>query len=240
MRDTAPGLRLSRWGQEVAGSDWPTIYQGLPRPFQPGLADEREFPAAAWGRCLRHAANPGFRKPDSAANHPALQDRDLPPPRIIFVTPSHQYPTGRLMPIGRRHELLRFARTVGAAIIEDDYDGEFHYEGRPVAALAALDPTAPVFYVGTFSKSMSATVRVGYVVVPEFLVSTFTLAQRHLGTLTSTTLQSALAEFMPHGRMLNSGRARGRSANSRANDDPCQRRSCGWRRAHASPHPGGG
>jgi GntR family transcriptional regulator/MocR family aminotransferase len=120
-------------------------------------------------------------------------------PRLIFVTPSHQYPTGRLMPISRRQELLAFANRVGAAIIEDDYDSEFHYEGKPVAALQGLDRTSNVFYVGTFSKSMLADVRVGYVIVPESLVDVFETAQRHSGQIVSAPLQNALAEFIEDG-----------------------------------------
>jgi GntR family transcriptional regulator / MocR family aminotransferase len=120
-------------------------------------------------------------------------------PRLIFVTPSHQYPTGRLMPINRRRELLAFAGVVGAAIIEDDYDSEFHYDGRPVAALQGLDDTGSVFYVGTFSKSMFADVRVGYAIVPEHLVDVFETAQRHSGQIVSAPLQNALAEFIDDG-----------------------------------------
>jgi GntR family transcriptional regulator/MocR family aminotransferase len=120
-------------------------------------------------------------------------------PRIIFVTPSHQYPTGRLMPINRRQELLAFADRVGSAIIEDDYDSEFHYEGKPVAALQGLNRTSNVFYVGTFSKSMFADVRVGYAIVPERLVEVFEVAQRHTGQIVSTPLQNALAEFIDDG-----------------------------------------
>ena len=123
-------------------------------------------------------------------------------PRLIFVTPSHQYPTGRLMPVGRRLELLQFASSAGATIIEDDYDGEFHYEGRPVAALVGLDPSARVIYLGTFSKTMVSDVRVGCMVVPEALVPIFTLAQRHLGMLVSVTSQAALAEFIASGAYL--------------------------------------
>ncbi|MFT3803501.1 MAG: PLP-dependent aminotransferase family protein [Burkholderiaceae bacterium] len=274
-----PKVRLSSWGREVARSDWPPLYNETPRPFQPALADEREFPHDAWGRCLRRAASRRFRLGSAATNDPALQEallkhlaahrgisarpeqiiivpssqagltlitrlvvnagdvawiespgyggayaaclaagahvvgvpidahglrvaKNSPMPRIIFVTPSHQYPTGCLMPIGRRHELLRFARSSGAVIIEDDYDGEFHYEGRPVAALAALDPSASAFYVGTFSKAMSSHIRVGYVIVPESMVSTFARAQRHLGILAASTLQTALAEFIENGTYL--------------------------------------
>lgn len=122
-------------------------------------------------------------------------------PRLIFVTPSHQYPTGRLMPIDRRLELLRFAKATGAVLIEDDYDGEFHYDGRPVASLQGLDGAGRVFYVGTFSKVMLADIRVGYTVVPESLVETFEIAQRHTGQLVSETLQDALADFMDDGAL---------------------------------------
>ena len=123
-------------------------------------------------------------------------------PRLIFVTPSHQYPTGRLMPIGRRLELLRFAEAAGACIIEDDYDGEFHYEARPVAALHGLAPSPRVFYLGTFSKATYSDIRIGYVVVPEALIDVFELAQRHMGILTSITIQDALAEFISAGAYL--------------------------------------
>jgi GntR family transcriptional regulator/MocR family aminotransferase len=123
-------------------------------------------------------------------------------PRLIFVTPSHQYPTGRLMPIGRRLELLRYADTVGACIIEDDYDGEFHYEARPVAALQGLAPSPRIFYLGTFSKSTYADIRIGYVVVPEALISEFEIAQRQMGMLTSIAVQDALADFIGSGAYL--------------------------------------
>jgi GntR family transcriptional regulator/MocR family aminotransferase len=120
-------------------------------------------------------------------------------PRLIFVTPSHQYPTGRLMPIGRRLELLRFAVSVGAVLIEDDYDSEFQFDGRPIAALQGLDGSGQVFYVGTFSKSMLPDIRVGYALVPDSLVETFELAQRHTGHIVSAPLQDALSEFMNDG-----------------------------------------
>ncbi|MDP1751174.1 MAG: PLP-dependent aminotransferase family protein [Reyranella sp.] len=120
-------------------------------------------------------------------------------PRLIFVTPSHQYPTGRLMPINRRRELLAFAGTVGAAIVEDDYDSEFHYDGRPVAALQGLDDSGRVFYVGTFSKSTFADVRTGYVIVPVGLVEVFEKAQRHSGQIVPALLQNALAGFVADG-----------------------------------------
>jgi len=120
-------------------------------------------------------------------------------PRLIFVTPSHQYPTGQLMPVNRRHELLAFAGAAGASIIEDDYDSEFHYDGRPVAALQGLDEAGRVFYVGTFSKSTFPDIRLGYVVVPEGYVETFERAQRHAGKLAAAPVQDALAGFIEDG-----------------------------------------
>ncbi|MBW9102704.1 PLP-dependent aminotransferase family protein [Paraburkholderia phenoliruptrix] len=126
-------------------------------------------------------------------------ETSLDAPRLIFVTPAHQHPTGLLMPATRRQALLRFADRVGARIIEDDYDSEFHYEGRPVAALQGFDQSGSVFYVGTFSKSLHADIRVGYVVVPKCFVETFAKAQRHTGQIVSMTLQDALSDFIGEG-----------------------------------------
>jgi GntR family transcriptional regulator/MocR family aminotransferase len=120
-------------------------------------------------------------------------------PRCIFLTPSHQYPTGRLMPIGRRLSLLKFASTVGGYIIEDDYDGEFHYQGKPVAALQGLDKADRVFYVGSFSKSMHMGMRAGYLVAPRHLVHILQKAQRHTGQMLSLNVQDALSEFIGEG-----------------------------------------
>ena len=120
-------------------------------------------------------------------------------PRLIFVTPSHQYPTGRLMTIDRRQELLAFAASAGAAVIEDDYDSEFHYDGRPVAALQGLGDSDNVFYIGTFSKATFADIRLGYVIVPEDWVELFEIAQRHSGLIASVPVQDALAEFIVDG-----------------------------------------
>jgi GntR family transcriptional regulator/MocR family aminotransferase len=84
-------------------------------------------------------------------------------------------------------------------IVEDDYDGEFQYDGRPIAAFAALAPYDRTIYLGTFSKAMFADIRVGYLVVPENLARTFVLAQRHLGLLVPVALQVALADFIAGG-----------------------------------------
>src|SRR5882757_200687 len=191
----AERLPLSAWARGLQRASWPPVYEAGPRPFQPGLADEREFPHDLWSRCLRRAARNALSRRDRAINHPPLQEALLAhlavhrgikakprqilivptaqaglamianvllergdhawiespgyggahvalqaagavvaaipldehgitiparkrTPRLIFVTPSHQYPTARMMPIGRRLDLIRYADAVGASVIE--------------------------------------------------------------------------------------------------------------------------
>ena len=123
-------------------------------------------------------------------------------PKLVFMTPSHQHPTGRLMSLARRTEFLRLSRPGKTWIVEDDYDGEFHYDSRPVPALQGLEAHGRVFYVGTFSKAMTSDIRLGYLVVPRALVSTFEIAQRHIGLVASSHIQEALAEFIADGHFL--------------------------------------
>ncbi|WP_422388637.1 PLP-dependent aminotransferase family protein [Bradyrhizobium symbiodeficiens] len=123
-------------------------------------------------------------------------------PTLIFMTPSHQHPTGRLMSLARRTELLRLSRPGKTWIVEDDYDGEFHYDSRPVPALQGLDAHGRVFYVGTFSKAMTSDIRLGYLVVPPALVGAFEVAQRHIGLIAASQIQEALAEFIADGHFL--------------------------------------
>ena len=125
-----------------------------------------------------------------------------PCPRLIFTTPSHQQPLGTTMSLPRRLALLNHAQETGAWIIEDDYDSEFRYRGRPLPALSALDADRRVFYVGTFSKSMFAAMRLGYVVVPPQLVDAFTKAKTLLGQSSSAVVEQALARFMEDGRFV--------------------------------------
>jgi GntR family transcriptional regulator/MocR family aminotransferase len=123
-------------------------------------------------------------------------------PKLIFMTPSHQHPTGRLMSLARRAEFLSLSRPGKTWIVEDDYDGEFHYDSRPVPALQGLDAHGRVFYVGTFSKAMTPDIRLGYLVGPPALASTLEIAQRHIGLIASSHIQEALAEFIADGYFL--------------------------------------
>ncbi|MFB9262086.1 PLP-dependent aminotransferase family protein [Bradyrhizobium erythrophlei] len=123
-------------------------------------------------------------------------------PKLIFATPSHQHPTGRVMPVARRTELLAAAEPGKTWIVEDDYDGEFHYDSRPMPALQGLDREGRVLYVGTFAKAMTADIRIGYLVVPPSLARTMEVAQRHLGLIASVHVQEALSDFMSDGHFL--------------------------------------
>ncbi|MCP3391181.1 PLP-dependent aminotransferase family protein [Bradyrhizobium sp. CCGB12] len=127
---------------------------------------------------------------------------DVLAPKLVFMTPSHQHPTGRLMSLERRTEFLRTSRPGKTWIVEDDYDGEFHYDSRPVPALQGLDAHGRVFYVGTFSKAMTSDIRLGYLVAPPALVGTLEIAQRHMGLIAASHIQEALAEFISDGHFL--------------------------------------
>lgn len=119
--------------------------------------------------------------------------------RAAFVTPARQYPTGVTMPLARRLELLDWAADAGAIVIEDDYDSEYRYVGRPLPALMSLDKRASVIYSGTFSKVFSPILRLGYLVVPKTLVGRFRDERLSHGAPPSLMAQPALASFMSSG-----------------------------------------
>ena len=122
-----------------------------------------------------------------------------PDARLAYVTPSHQYPSGAAMSMARRLELLAWARNRGAWIIEDDYDSEFRYAGRPLASLQGLLQNECVIYVGTLSKVLFPGIRVGFAVIPRDLMDAFAgarfLADRHPSTLQ----QAVVADFLKQG-----------------------------------------
>jgi GntR family transcriptional regulator / MocR family aminotransferase len=119
--------------------------------------------------------------------------------RVAYVTPSHQYPLGVSLTAARRLELLDWAHPRDAWILEDDYDSEYRYVSRPLGALQGMDPHGRVIYIGTFSKVLFPTVRVGYLVVPPILWQRFVDARKALDLLSPTLYQSALAEFLRDG-----------------------------------------
>lgn len=119
--------------------------------------------------------------------------------RAVFVTPSHQFPTGAILPLGRRLELLAWARRTGAVVVEDDYDGEFRYSGHALESLQGLDADERVIYLGTFSRTVFSALRIGYVVVPKPLIEVFTAAKWISDRHTATLEQQTLAEFIATG-----------------------------------------
>lgn len=120
-------------------------------------------------------------------------------PALIYLTPSYQFPLGVTMTLERRMTLLDFARRHDIWILEDDYDSDFRYQGRPLAALQGLDADGRVIYTGTFSKTMFPSLRVAYIVVPHSLVRAFQAAVRVTGQETPMFVQVALNEFVENG-----------------------------------------
>jgi GntR family transcriptional regulator/MocR family aminotransferase len=121
--------------------------------------------------------------------------------RVVYVTPSHQFPTGVAMSLARRLELIEWSRQRNAVLIEDDYDSEFRYSGPPLPSLQGLATGVAVIYIGTFSKIMFPSLRIGYVIAPPGLVPRFRrakwLADRH----TPVPEQAALADFISEGHL---------------------------------------
>jgi GntR family transcriptional regulator/MocR family aminotransferase len=133
----------------------------------------------------------GIRIPKPAAGKRAC--------RLAYVTPSHQFPTGAVLSIERRLELLSWASRLGAFIVEDDYDGEYRYDGQPLQAMAGLDREGSTIYVGTFSKILFPALRLGYLVLPESLVEPFVATKAIADTGTAALEQLALADFIDRG-----------------------------------------
>lgn len=145
--------------------------------------------------------------------HPVRVDRDgIAPsrddetqtPRLIYVTPSHQYPTGAVMSLARRRQLLSTAERCQAWILEDDYDSEFRFTGPPLSSLCGLDKTGRVLYLGTFSKVLYPGLKLGYLVVPKGMVGDFRRAHYDLNRPGQMPLQAALAEFIEMGHFASS------------------------------------
>lgn len=119
--------------------------------------------------------------------------------RLVYVTPTHQFPLGAFLSIGRRHALLDWAARHGAWIVEDDYDSEYRYAVRPEAALQSLDPSGCVIYVGTFSKTLSPQLRLGYMVLPRSLAPTFAAAKQLMDRHVASAPQRTLALLLSNG-----------------------------------------
>jgi GntR family transcriptional regulator/MocR family aminotransferase len=160
--------------------------------------------------CVENPGYPGATTPFKAADAKVLpmsvddegmqvREARLCGARLLYVTPGHQFPLGVTMSLARRLQLLEWAGRSGALILEDDYDGEYRYAGRPVPALQGLDRHGLVLFTGSFSKVLFPSLRLGYLVVPadlvEYVSSTLSLTSRHAPLLE----QAVLCDFISEG-----------------------------------------
>ena len=133
---------------------------------------------------------------------PTPHDWQVRRPKLVYVTPSHQYPVGVVMSLARRLALIEAARHAGALIVEDDYDSEFRHEGPPLAAMQGLAPDAPVLYCGTFSKTMFPGLRIGFVVAPPGLAKPLAAMRAQSSAAGRAAEQLALAGFLRSGEFM--------------------------------------
>lgn len=165
--------------------------------LDPGEPAVIEDPCYAAARDVLLAT--GARLVPRAVDREGMRTDGLPPARLAYVTPSHQFPLGSVMSASRRQDLLAWARTCGAYVIEDDYDGEYRYDVAPIPTLQTLDGARNVIYLGTVSKTLSPALRLGYLVVPPALVPAFRAAKRLADRHTPGLEQEALADLIAGG-----------------------------------------
>jgi GntR family transcriptional regulator/MocR family aminotransferase len=122
-----------------------------------------------------------------------------PAARLAYVTPSHQFPLGVTMSLARRLALLDWAKRADAYILEDDYDSEYRFSGRPLAALQSIDNAERVIYIGSFSKVLFPSLRIGYLILPQPLIEPFLTARSFIDSHTPLLEQAVLTDFMVEG-----------------------------------------
>ena len=154
---------------------------------------------AGYGSCLHACGASVVHVPVDAAGMKAELLAELEAARVVCVTPSHQFPTGAVMPLSRRLRLLDWSRQHGTVVLEDDYDGEFRHEGRPIECLHSLDAEGQVIYLGTASRMLFPALRIGWAVVPEDLVDAFQRLKAIADRDTSSLEQLVLADFISGG-----------------------------------------
>ncbi|MFC4764860.1 MocR-like pyridoxine biosynthesis transcription factor PdxR [Dyella koreensis] len=154
--------------------------------------------------CLRAAGLQIVQVPVDEQGLDVAAGRQLEPrARLAYVTPSHQYPLGYEMSLLRRKALLEWAREADAYVIEDDYDGDYRYEGRPIASLQGIDSHGRVIYVGSFNKILFPGLRIAYAIVPEALIAAFVDAKHIADGHTALLTQGVLAAFINEGHLAN-------------------------------------
>ncbi len=169
--------------------------------FDPGDSVLVEEPGYSLERSLLVAAGCGVKlvPVDDEGMDIAYAARHYQEAKAAFVTPSHQYPLGSTMGATRRLHLLNWAQSNGAWIIEDDYDSEYRFDARPIASLQGLDVNARVIYIGTFSKTLFPSLRIGYIVIPPDLVRHFAAVRLAMDIFPPYLYQEVLADFMALG-----------------------------------------
>ncbi len=159
---------------------------------EPGYPGAREAFAAAGARIIPVPV-------DSAGINIQMGITRCAAARLAYVTPSRQFPLGVTLTLARRLELLHWSRRAHAGLVEDDYDSEYRYSSRPIASLQGLDRDGRVIYVGTFSKVLFPSLRLGYLIAPAALVDTFTAARIIAAGQPPLIEQAVLAEFITEG-----------------------------------------
>jgi GntR family transcriptional regulator/MocR family aminotransferase len=165
--------------------------------LDPGDLAVMEDPGYTLARQVFLAA--GAEVVPASVDREGMRTEGLPGARLAYVTPSHQFPLGAVMSAGRRRELLAWARRTGAHVVEDDYDSEYRFDIAPIPPLQAMDDAGRVIYLGTVSKTLSPTLRLGYLVVPAALSAPFAKAKRLTDRHAPSLEQEALAELVESG-----------------------------------------
>lgn len=174
------------------------IFRALTRRGDVIALEEPGYPPLARiAESMGLAATPMPVGPEGA--DPDCLEDAAPAPKLVFLTPSHQFPLGGAMPLKRRLDFLDYASRSGCHLVEDDFDSEFRYAGRPIPAMAGLGGRGRVLYVGSLSKIFATNLRLGYLVVPDHLEAVFRQTLSDFGIGTSSTPQRPLAEFMRSG-----------------------------------------
>lgn len=185
--------------QIIIGAGTPVLLQLLCHLFPKGTTVGFEDPGFHRSKTVLKTG--GFNVMPIAVDESGISVQDLEQyqPQLAYTTPSHQFPLGMIMPVGRRLQLLDWAASTGAYIIEDDYDGEFRYAGQPIPSLQGLDRNHRVIYLGTFSKSLIPSLRISYMVLPFPLVKEGLNMASLFKQTVSRHVQHAIAFFMKNG-----------------------------------------
>lgn len=181
-----------------AGTDYLLMLLTRILPERPGIAVENPVYMQAY-RVFQNFNYPIYPIPlnDEGLDIQALRNTDA---RLVFVTPSHQFPLGIVMPINRRLQLLNWSyEQEDRYIIEDDYDSEFRYQGKPIPALQGIDTRGKVIYLGTFSKAIAPSIRIGYMVLPQSLWEQYQKQASFYATTVSRIEQEIVRRFIAEG-----------------------------------------